>query len=119
MSSTPVKTHRAPQIILTVLLWLLAAVLGLAAVYYLHEISFVAYALYLSVTKSQVAISENYTGVLIGQITVFVGAIAWLVAIIGLGEYQLKHSGEPKAWKIFGWILGIEILLIVIGLLVS
>lgn len=119
MSNTPVKTHPVPQIVLTILLWLAAAVLGLIAIYYLHELSYVAYAFYLNMTQGKAGVNETFTGVFVGQVAAVVGGIAWLGTIIGLTEYQLKHAGEPKAWKVFGWIIGIELLLIVVGLLAT
>ena len=119
MSSTPVKTHRVPQILLTILLWLLAAVLGLVAVYYIHELAYVAYAVYLNQVQGKAGVNETFTGVFFGQIAAVVGGITWLGTIIGLTEYQLKHAGEPKAWKVFGWIIGIELLFILVGLLAT
>jgi hypothetical protein len=111
MRSTEGRFGQAPVYIAVALLWLVTAVLGLAAVYYLHELAVLFYGLFIG--------KDYYTAVLIGQVSAIIGALIWLGSIIGSGEFHLKHAGQKKSWQIIAWMLAVEILIIAIGLITS
>ena len=106
--NTPGKTRRPQLQILAGILWLVSGVMGLYAIYSLYELSSTLYALIGD---------KYYVGVLIGQITTAIGGIAWIVSFISLGEYQRKHAGESSVLKFTAWVLGVETVLILLGLI--
>src|SRR5690606_29634972 len=107
----PEKSSPVLNSIATGLLWLATAGLGLAAVYYLHSLSTLIYAV--------LGGREFWVGSLIGQVSAVIGGIIWLILIIVTGEYYLKHAGEKKTWKIIAYVLGAELLIILIGYLTT
>lgn len=52
--------------------------------------------------------------------TVFVLVVIWIggIAIAGM-EYHLKRSGQRKSYRILAWTIGIEVILIVVGILLQ
>lgn len=92
--------------ILSVLLWLISAGLGLYAVYSSFRLATSAYAL---IGK------DYYTGVLAGQVTAVVAGLVWIISVVVGGETLRSHAGESKIYRLLGWMIGIELLLIVLG----
>jgi len=111
--STPVKSRQITITITTALAWLLAVVLGLAAIYATYQLSLAVFA--TATRQDPSTTGQFYTGVLTGQLTALFAGGLWLVAVIWSGEYALKHAGERRVWKIFAWMLGIEVLLILVA----
>lgn len=110
MGSSPVGTNRGAIVAVAFVLWLLSLVLGLYAIYSLQETVITLYA--------QSGGREQSIAGLLRWVALAVGSILWLGIMLAGGEYHLKHPGEPKSWKIFAWTFGIEIAIIVIGLVV-
>jgi hypothetical protein len=107
MSSTRGPAARTTMQIAVGLLWLLTAAVGLAAVYYLHALAIYVYDTFIG--------NEYRVGVLIGQMTVIIAAVIWLAAVVISGEYHLKHAGSAKSWRIILIMLGVEALIIAVG----
>lgn len=101
------KVKSTSILLLVAVLWLISAILGLIAVYYLRELTILIYAL--------VGSRDYYIGVLTSQVVTIVGGLLWVIVIIGTGEYHLKHAGERKSWRIFAWTIGIELLIIALA----
>jgi hypothetical protein len=43
-----------------------------------------------------------YSGVVIGQVTVIIGALLFLAYMIISGEYYWKHAGTARSWNLLG-----------------
>lgn len=110
-----VKKRNNPASLLLALLWVASIPLGLWAVYELQALTRLSF--YAIRGAQNLTYQDNQAANLIGQISVIVGGIGLLAAIIGTGEFYMKHAGERKSWKIAIWILGVEILLIILGLI--
>ncbi|MBE0697326.1 MAG: hypothetical protein IH586_10415 [Anaerolineaceae bacterium] len=101
--STPVILQ-----ILAGLLWLASVAGGLYALYSLSKLALTVYALFGD---------TYYEGVVTGQVAAIIAALGFIVMFIITGEYHLKHAGERRSWMLFGWVLGIELVIIFAGLL--
>ncbi len=88
------------------LVWLASAGLGLYAVYSLSKLSTAVYAL---IGK------DYYTGVVISQAMAVAAGLAWIATIVGSGEHLRKNPAGRSAWRLLGWIVGIELVLIILG----
>jgi hypothetical protein len=88
-------------------LWLASAGLGLYAVYSIYKLAIMVYALFGK---------DYYSGVVIGQVATLAAGLVWLVAIVFSGETLFKHAGENKTFRLLGWMIGIELVLIVLGI---
>ncbi len=93
--------------ILSLLLWLLIAGLGLYSVYTLFRLSTTVYAL---VGK------DYYTGVLVSQVVTVVAGLVWIVSVVVSGETLREHTGERKTWRLLGWMIGVELVLLILGI---
>lgn len=111
MAVEPEKSINPAVALVTALLWLASAALGLVAIFYLHSLSTLVYA--------ALGGREFWVGSLIGQATAIIGGVICLAVIIVTGEYYLKHVGEKRVWKIIAGVLGIEVLIILMGILTS
>ena len=111
MGDTHGRLGRTPVYIVIGLLWLLSAALGFVSVYYFHELAILIYAAFIG--------KEYSIGVLVGQASAIIAALIALGAIIVTGEYHLKHAGQRKSWQILAWMLGIEVLIIVVGIITT
>ncbi len=116
MNAEPANRNKTPIYILDGLLWLISAALGLLSVEALYRLSATLYAL---LVPRPAAGNDYYPAVLVGQVTVFIGAIIWLAVMIISGEYHLRHPGERKSWIVFAWTIGVELALIAAGFLLA
>ncbi len=116
MSAVPIKLQRVLIATIAAFLWIASAALGFFSIYSLFRLTPLLYA--LSTGKTTFSISENSLAVLIGQTTAIIGGIAWIIVVIGTGEYHLKHFGERKSWITFAWVLGVEIVLFLLGIFI-
>jgi hypothetical protein len=41
-------------------------------------------------------------------------SIGVLGLAVGVGEYQAKHGGDQRLWRLFAWIFGIEALIFIV-----
>jgi hypothetical protein len=95
--------------VLAGLLWLASGALGLYAVYSISKLTATVYAL--------LGGNRYYNGVLASQVLTLIMAFVWITMFIVTGEYIRKHPGERSSWKLLAWVLGIELLIILLGLL--
>lgn len=98
----------------TVLLWILTCAVGLVAIYSIIRLSVLIFAVVTG--QGMQTVGLVYTGVFVGQIAAVVSGGLWLVAAIWSGEYAIKHVGERRLWKVFAWMLGVELFLIFMAL---
>jgi hypothetical protein len=97
-----------PQV-LAGLLWLASGALGLYAVYSVSKLTSTVYAL--------VGGSRYYNGVLASQLATLLMGFVWIGLFIVTGEFIRKHPGERSSWKVLAWVLGVELVIILLGLL--
>jgi hypothetical protein len=110
MKDAPLRGKKAQFVwpVIAALLWLVSVAGGMYALYSLSKLAITLYAL-LGDTY--------YAGVLTGQVTAVLAALAFIVMFILTGEYHLKHVGERRSWLLFGWVLAVELLIILAGLI--
>jgi hypothetical protein len=111
MRSSQAGSRRWITVAIVFLLWMLSLVLGLYAIYSLQETVITLYA--MSGGRDQ-----SVAG-LLRWVSVGFGAILWIGIMIAGGEYHMKNAGARKSWKIFAWTFGIEVIIILVGLLVQ
>ncbi len=45
--------------------------------------------------------------------------ILWIAMVVGGGEYHYRNVGQPKSWRLFGWTIAIELLILVLPFLLG
>jgi hypothetical protein len=96
--------------IVTVLLWLGTALVGLYELFVMRELLYHVYVV-LGGRDPGVAAALGVWGVL-------VLALVWIGAFIGGAEYHYQHVGERQSWRLFGWIIAIEVVILVLAYLI-
>jgi hypothetical protein len=94
--------------ILAITLWIGTAILGLYAI--LIALDLVTWFVYSSVSRDA---SQASAWLLIPL------SILWIAAVIGGGEYHYRRVGQRSSWRLFGWTIAIELLVIVLAFLLA
>ncbi len=107
--------------VLTLLLWLLTVVLGILEVVIGVRIILSSYT---TVLQFFGVIAEDYgreywVGYNVQTISAMVLGVGVAIMAIVSGEIYFRHFGTRRTWKLAAWILGVEIVLLVIGYFVS
>ncbi|NTU57150.1 MAG: hypothetical protein HGA79_12960 [Anaerolineales bacterium] len=101
MNATP-KVRKYGLVVLALLLWLASFALGLEDIYAIRELSMLAMVALGNTPKEAINASLG---------VVYVVAVLFMVFVIGSTEYHFKHFNTPKSWRLFGWTLGVEVII--------
>jgi len=52
---------------------------------------------------------DYFAGVALRQILVFPLALLLIAVVIGGGEYHYRRFGQPRSWRLFGWVIAVEL----------
>lgn len=104
MEETP-KTRRIALAILAILIWLICFGLGLEDIYAIREISM------LIIMGLGGTLRESMNA---APLIVYVFAFLYLIFLIASTEYHSKHFNTPKSWRLFGWTLGVEVVIYIV-----
>ncbi len=106
---------------LTFLLWLGITALGIAEVVIAVDIVMATYSALLRLfgVITEAYGREYWTGFNVQTLSALLLGVGMVVLSIVSGEIFLKHYGTGRAWRLAGFILGGEILILVIGYFVA
>ena len=106
---------------LTFLIWLIITALGIAEVVIAVDIVMATYSglLRLFGVITEVYGREYWTGFNVQTVSALLLGIGVIVLSIGSGEIFLKHYGTSRAWRLAGFIVGGEILILMVGYFVA
>ncbi len=94
----------------TVLLWLGTALVGLYEIFVMRELLYHVYVL-LGGRNPGAAIALGAWGVMLL-------ALVWIGAFIGGAEYHYQHVGERSSWRLFGWTIAVECVILLLAYLI-
>jgi len=96
------------------ILWVGTAIVGLYEMFLVREMLFLIYA-----QTSFIGLGRDYWRALaLGNWAMIPLALVWIVLVIGGGEYHYKRAGQRSSWKLFGWTIAAQVILLVLVLLV-
>ncbi|MEA3341121.1 MAG: hypothetical protein U9R15_14245 [Chloroflexota bacterium] len=100
--------------VLTFVLWAATAALGLYEILLIREMLFWIYT-----RTSFIGLRRDYWRALaLGNWALVPLALVWIALVVGGGEYHYKRAGQRSSWKLFGWTIAAEVLVLVLVLLV-
>ena len=107
--------------ILTFLIWLFVTTLGIAEVVIAVDIVMAAYSglLRLFGVITEAYGREYWVGFNVQNISALLLGVGVIVLSIVSGEIFLRHYGTRRAWRLAGFIVSGEILILVIGYFVA
>ena len=97
----------------TLVLWAFTAALGMFEILVVRDMVLRVYARFFA---DDWAYGDDYWGgVALGQVLVVILAIVWIGLIIGAAEYHYKYFGQPKSWRLFARVIGVELAVLVLA----
>lgn len=116
-----VKRARPIWAITTFLLWCLITALGIAEVVIAVDLVMASYSALLKLfgVITEAYGREYWTGFNVQTISALILGVGVLVLSIGSGEFFLRNYGTVKAWRLAGFIVGGEFLILVLGYFVA
>ena len=127
LNSQPLHIKKSLTVVVTVLLWVLMAALGILCVLALRELVLSLYVLSLAEVPSygdflllapQGYNQSYWRGVALMQWSTFLLAILWIAVVIGGAEYLFRNLGRSITWKFLSWAIGLELVVLIVGMLV-
>ena len=119
--------------VLTFALWAGTAVLGLYEIALVREMLFRIY-IYVQSSSSGLSLGSQllngrnedfyllrkdlWQALALGNWALIPLSLLWIVLVIGGGEYHYKRAGQRSSWKLFGWTIAAEVLVLILVLLV-
>jgi hypothetical protein len=96
--------------VLTFLLWIVTAILGLVDILAVRNILIRVY--------SGTGGRDSFAAANMANWAVVGMAFVWIVVIVGGGEYHRSRVGQRGSWILFGVTLAVEIILLILGFFV-
>lgn len=103
------KPRRVFTGVLALVLWIATCALGLLEVYLVLQMVGRIYARFGS---------SYWSGVTIDNATLLILALLYIAFAVGTGEYHQKRVGQRNSWRLFGWTMGIQVVILVLCYLV-
>ncbi len=110
------RLKRVPAGVLALILWIGTLLVGLWEIVIIRDMLFRIYARLGGVTDVHDTI--YWAAVSMGHWSVLVMGLAWLALAIGTGEYHYKRVGQRSSWRLFGWTIGVELVILLLALVV-
>jgi len=98
--------------VLAFLLWVGTAILGLYEIFLVREILFRLYARFWGSSDGR---GQDYWRALaLGNWALIPLSVLWLALVVGGGEYHYRRVGQRSSWKLFGWTIAVEVLILIL-----
>ena len=99
-----------PGCVIALILWIATAVLGLLDILAVRNMILeISARLWADAGRSGYLAAVN-----VSNWSVVAMALIWIVVVIGGGEYHRGRVGQRSSWKLFGWIIGVEVAILLL-----
>jgi hypothetical protein len=61
---------------------------------------------------------DSWQALAVGNWALIPLALVWIALVVGGGEYHYRRVGQRSSWKLFGWTIAAEMLILVMVVLV-
>jgi hypothetical protein len=107
-----IQPNRTLQGLFVFALWLIIAVVGLLEI---NAVLVMATRVYAHFWGDFGFYGSIFFPNAIRQFMVIPLALVLIAAVIGSGEYAYRNFGEPGALKIFGWVIAVELSILILA----
>lgn len=90
---------------LALLLWLASVILGLQAIYSTLQLFYLIFGGF----GGNMALAQR-----VAPAVVFVSGLVAIMVILGSAEYHRTRVDQPQSWRLFAWVLGAELALVLL-----
>lgn len=101
--SRTVPTRLILSGVLAFILWVGTAILGLQAIVVLRNMFIWVLLQFMS---------DLWSAVGLGNWIILPLGMAWITVVVGGGEYHWRRLGQRSSWRLFGWTIVVELLII-------
>jgi hypothetical protein len=105
--------------VLAAVLWFATIVVGLLDIYVSQFFAISFYARFFMGKSTQVSAIESATADSLRITGVLISGVLYLIFVIVTSEFHIKHFNQPASWKILGWGITVELLIIAIAYLMG
>lgn len=99
--------------VLAFLLWIVTAAVGLWEIIIVRDMVLRVFARFWG--NREHFGTDYWVAVQLGQWTVVLLALVWIVLVIGSGEYHYRRLGQRSSWRLFGWTIAGELAILVLA----
>ncbi len=110
------RIGRIPAAVVALALWVGTALVGLWEIVIVRDMLFRIYA-FLRPASGPYS-TDYWVALSLGNWLVLFLSVLWLGFAIGTGEYHYKRVGQRASWRLFGWTVGIEVLILLLALII-
>lgn len=114
--NVPWSPHRILSGALAFVLWAATALVGLYEIVLLRDMIFRLYARFW--VRYDGRGKDYWRALALGNWALVPLSIAWIALVVGGGEYHYKRFGQRGSWKLFGWTVVVETLVLALALFV-
>lgn len=113
------QSNRVFSAVLVLILWLASAVVGIWQIALIREMLFRLIARFSAIPQSEYEIFKqaNLASAL-GTWLIVILTIIWIAVFIGSAEYHYRHFREPRSWRLFAWIIGVQLAILLLALFI-
>jgi hypothetical protein len=97
--------------VLAFILWVGTAILGIYEIYLIREMIFAIYARFAGGAGSG---TDYWAALALGNVALLPLSIGWIALVMGGGEYHFKRVGQRSSWRLFGWTIAGELLILIL-----
>jgi hypothetical protein len=101
--SRTVPTRLILSSVLAFILWVGTAIVGLQAMVVLRNIFIWVLLQFMD---------DLWSAVELGNWILLPLGVAWIALVIGGGEYHWRRLGQRSSWRLFGWTIAVELLIV-------
>jgi len=99
------------------ILWVGTAIVSLYEIFLVREMLFRIYVRFWS-GSGGLGRNDFWRALALGNWALIPLALAWIALVVGGGEYHYKRVGQRSSWKLFGWTIAAEMLILVLPILI-
>jgi len=113
------QSNRMLSAVIAFVLWLASAAVGIWQIALIREMLFRLIARFSSVSESEYeAFKQAQLASAVGTWLVVILTIVWIAVFIGSAEYHYRHVGEPRSWRLFAWIIGVQLSILLLAVFI-
>jgi hypothetical protein len=102
--------------VLAFILWVGTAILGLYELFLAQDMLFRLYARFWC--RHECLGKDYWRALALGRWALIPLSLVWIALVVGGGEYHYRRVGQRSSWKLFGWTVAAQALILVLAFFV-
>ncbi|MEM7342780.1 MAG: hypothetical protein AAF485_00925 [Chloroflexota bacterium] len=97
------------------ILWVVTTAVGIYCIILVHRTLNVLYQIFAGFTADrELAFESRYIITAVQDFSLVILASIWLLFFLITNNIHYKHVTKPRSWRLFGWTIGVELLIIIV-----